>query len=100
MAILQVSLLPPFFDPERCHVALQELLLGLTRIAVGAAATRSSSCRPGPSPVSSPGTRSRSACTAVQGGTALVRPAVRTATERRGAVAALRRRPRPVAGGR
>ncbi|GAA0654927.1 LysE family translocator [Kitasatospora atroaurantiaca] len=35
LAILYVSLLPQFVDPQRGHVALQSLLLGLTQIAVG-----------------------------------------------------------------
>ncbi|MFG2001810.1 LysE family translocator [Spirillospora sp. NPDC048911] len=34
IAILYVSLLPQFVDPERGHVALQSLLLGLTQVAV------------------------------------------------------------------
>ncbi|MEU5883817.1 LysE family translocator [Spirillospora sp. NPDC047279] len=34
IAILYVSLLPQFADPERGHVALQILLLGLTQVAV------------------------------------------------------------------
>jgi threonine/homoserine/homoserine lactone efflux protein len=34
IAILYVSLLPQFVDPERGHVALQTLLLGLTQIAI------------------------------------------------------------------
>ncbi|GAA0420570.1 hypothetical protein GCM10010357_47370 [Streptomyces luteireticuli] len=37
VAILYISLLPQFVDPERGHVALQGLLLGLTQIAVGVA---------------------------------------------------------------
>ena len=34
IAILYVSLLPQFVDPDRGHVALQTLLLGLTQIAI------------------------------------------------------------------
>jgi len=37
IAILYVSLLPQFVDPERGHVAVQSLLLGLTQIVVGLA---------------------------------------------------------------
>lgn len=37
IAILYVSLLPQFVQPERGHVAAQSLLLGLTQIAVGVA---------------------------------------------------------------
>ncbi|MFE1765365.1 LysE family translocator [Streptomyces angustmyceticus] len=37
VAILYISLLPQFVDPERGHVGLQGLLLGLTQIAVGVA---------------------------------------------------------------
>ncbi|WP_457033623.1 LysE family translocator [Kitasatospora sp. P5_F3] len=37
IAILYVSLLPQFVAPERGHVAVQSLLLGLTQIAVGLA---------------------------------------------------------------
>lgn len=37
VAILYLSLLPQFVDPERGHVGLQGLLLGLTQIAVGVA---------------------------------------------------------------
>ncbi|WP_223267325.1 LysE family translocator [Streptosporangium nondiastaticum] len=37
VAILYVSLLPQFVDPERGHVGLQGLLLGVTLIAVGVA---------------------------------------------------------------
>ncbi|MFI8080934.1 LysE family translocator [Kitasatospora sp. NPDC086009] len=37
IAILYVSLLPQFVDPDRGHVAVQSLLLGLTQIAVGVA---------------------------------------------------------------
>ncbi|MEU9488960.1 LysE family transporter [Streptomyces decoyicus] len=36
-AILYILLLPQFVDPERGHVGLQGLLLGLTQIAVGIA---------------------------------------------------------------
>ncbi|WP_371503263.1 LysE family translocator [Kitasatospora sp. NBC_00374] len=35
LAILYVSLLPQFVDPQRGHVALQSLVLGLTQIVVG-----------------------------------------------------------------
>ncbi|MGW4894606.1 LysE family translocator [Kitasatospora sp. NPDC004240] len=35
IAILYISLLPQFVEPERGHVAVQSLLLGLTQIAVG-----------------------------------------------------------------
>ncbi|MFG2532455.1 LysE family translocator [Streptomyces sp. NPDC048516] len=37
VAILCISLLPQFVAPARGHVGLQELLLGLTQIAVGVA---------------------------------------------------------------
>ncbi|MGW8374697.1 LysE family translocator [Streptomyces sp. ODS28] len=37
VAILYISLLPQFVDPDRGHVGLQGLLLGLTQIAVGVA---------------------------------------------------------------
>ncbi|MEV5375852.1 LysE family translocator [Streptomyces nondiastaticus] len=37
VAILYISLLPQFVDPERGHVGLQGLLLGVTLIAVGVA---------------------------------------------------------------
>ncbi|MER7985113.1 LysE family translocator [Streptomyces noursei] len=37
VAILYISLLPQFVDPARGHVGLQGLLLGLTQIAVGVA---------------------------------------------------------------
>ncbi|MGV9268601.1 LysE family translocator [Kitasatospora sp. NPDC003701] len=37
IAVLYVSLLPQFVEPDRGHVAVQSLLLGLTQIAVGVA---------------------------------------------------------------
>ncbi|MGW1838280.1 LysE family translocator [Streptomyces sp. NPDC002067] len=37
VAILYISLLPQFVDPERGHVGVQGLLLGLVQIAVGVA---------------------------------------------------------------
>ncbi|MFF1904996.1 LysE family translocator [Kitasatospora sp. NPDC058218] len=37
IAILYVSLLPQFVEPDRGHVAVQSLLLGLTQILVGVA---------------------------------------------------------------
>ncbi|MFC9238961.1 LysE family translocator [Streptomyces decoyicus] len=43
VAILHISLLRQFVDPERGHVGLQGMLLGLTQIAVGLGATRASS---------------------------------------------------------
>lgn len=35
IAILYVSLLPQFVEPQRGHVGVQSLLLGLTQIVVG-----------------------------------------------------------------
>ncbi|MEU9497700.1 LysE family translocator [Streptomyces sp. NPDC048196] len=90
VAILYISLLPQFVDPERGHVGLQGLLLGLTQIAVGVAGNAFFIVTAG----SVAGFFARhplwQRLHRYVMGTALAGFAVRIATERTGAVVALR----------
>ncbi|MGA5131713.1 LysE family translocator [Streptomyces olivoreticuli] len=90
VAILYISLLPQFVDPERGHVGLQGLLLGLPQIAVGIAGNAFFIVTAG----SVAGFFGRhplwQRLHRYVMGTALAGFAVRIATERTGAVAALR----------
>lgn len=90
VAILYISLLPQFVDPARGHVGLQGLLLGLTQIAVGVAGNAFFIVTAG----SVAGFFARhplwQCLHRYAMGTALAGFAVRIATERTGAVVALR----------